>query len=153
MSTATVNPNTCTTCGTTAPLHTMLMNDQGALTCASCLARSEAQVGLRKRTKNMMLAPAMASVLAYFSFVVPFLNIFLPGVLAALAILSAVTGIKLHGELGRRRDDHGVSEGLRTGLLVMSILTIIFASIPLLMQVFAWIGLATGLSHPRSPTW
>src|SRR6185369_12613597 len=108
MTTATVNPVTCVSCGTTAPMHTMLMNDQGALTCASCLASAEAKAGNRKRAKNVMLAPAMVSTLSYLSFLVPFLNLFVPGLLAATAIWSAIGGIRLHNELGRRRDDHGV---------------------------------------------
>ena len=148
MPAAATQPATCTTCGTTAPMHMMLMNDQGALTCGSCLAKAEAQAGMRKRAKNIMLAPAMVSTLAYFSFLVPMLNLVGPGILAAIAIFSAVGGIRLHGELGRR-SDHGVSPGLKSGLLVMSILTIVFASIPLLLQVLAWVGLALAPSHPR----
>src|SRR5438876_5965902 len=123
--TAAANPATCTQCGTVAPLHLMLMNDQGAITCAPCLAKAEAQVGLRKRTKNHMLAPAMISTLAYFSFLVPVWNLAAPGFLAALAIWGAIGAIKLHTELGRARDNQGVSPGLKSGLLVMSILTIV----------------------------
>ena len=145
------SPATCTSCGTTAPMHTMLMNDQGALTCASCLAKVDAQSGLRKRAKNVMLAPAMVSILAWFSLVLPTVGLFLPGVMAAGAILGAVGGIRLYAELGRRRDDHGVSAGLRSGVLVMSILTIVFASILLVIQVFAWIALAMMPSPPRPP--
>jgi len=147
------SPATCTSCGTTAPMHTMLMNDQGALTCGSCLARVDAQSGLRKRAKNVMLTPAMVSVLGWFALLVPMVGIVLPGLMAAGAILGAVAGIRLYGELGRRRDDHGVSAGLRSGVLVMSILTIVFASILLVIQVFAWIGLALMPSHPRPAGW
>jgi F0F1-type ATP synthase assembly protein I len=103
----------------------------------------------RKRAKNVMLAPAMVSVLAYLSFLVPLLNIAAPGILGAMAIWSAVGGIRLHGELGRRKDNDGVSKDLRSGLLVMSILTIVFASIPLLLQIFAWVALALSRSHAR----
>jgi hypothetical protein len=147
MPAAASNPATCTTCGTTAPMHTFLMNEQGALTCASCLAKAEAQAGLRKRTKNTMLAPAMVSVMAYLSFVVPVFNIAAPGILAAIAMWSAIGGIRLHNEIGRRRDDHGVSPGLRSGLLVMSILTLVFASFPLLMQILAWVAMLLMPSH------
>jgi hypothetical protein len=146
MTTATASPATCTRCGTTGPMHAFLMDDQGALICNRCEAKGEAQVGLRKRAKNTMLAPAIASTMAYFAFLIPFLNLVAPAALAALAILGAVNGIRMHGELGRTRDS-GVSEGLRTGLLVMSILTIIFASVPLVLQVLGWIGLALGPSH------
>jgi hypothetical protein len=66
-----------------------------------------------------------------------------------MAIWSAVGGIRLHGELGRRKDNDGVSKDLRSGLLVMSILTIVFASIPLLLQIFAWVALALSRSHAR----
>jgi hypothetical protein len=104
---------------------------------------------MRKRAKNMMLAPAMVSLLAWFSMVVPLLNLAAPGILAAIAILSAVNGIRLYTELGHRSDDHGVSDGLRSGVLVMSILTIIFASILLVIQVLAWVALALAPSHPR----
>jgi len=112
MPAAAANPATCTQCATTAPMHMMLMNDQGALICGSCQAKGEAQAGTRKRAKNIMLAPAMVSTLAYFSFLVPLLNLVGPGILAAIAIVSAVGGIRLHGELGRTRD-HGVSPGLK----------------------------------------
>lgn len=153
MPAAAPNPATCTQCGTTAPMHMMLMNDQGALTCGSCQAKGEAQVGMRKRAKNAMLAPAMLSTLAYFSFLVPVLNLAGPGVLAAIAIWGAVGAIRLHGELGRTRD-HGVSNGLRSGLLVMSILTVVFAAFPLLMQVLAWVGFASMSGHhQRPPAW
>jgi len=148
MTVASVSPATCTACGTTAPLHTMLMNDQGALTCASCLARAEAQTGMRKRAKNIMLAPAMVSVMSYLALIVPVVNLAAPGILAAIAMWSAIGGIRLHTELGRRRDDHGVSPGLRSGLLVMSILTIVFASFPLLSQSFTWIRLVLAPSRP-----
>jgi hypothetical protein len=153
MPAAAANPATCTACGTVAPMHTMLMNDQGALTCGSCLAQAESQAGMRKRTKNIMLAPAMVSVLAYLSFLIPLVNLAAPGILAAIALWSAIGGIRLYNELGHRRDNEGVSPGLRTGLLVMSILTIIFASIPLLLQILAWIGLALAPSHPRYSNW
>jgi hypothetical protein len=153
MPTAAANPATCTQCGTVAPLHMMLMNDQGAITCPSCLAKAEAQVGLRKRAKNHMLAPAMISTLAYFSFVVPMWNLAGPGLLAATAIWGAIGGIRLHSELGRSRDNQGVSPGLKTGLLVMSILTIVFASIPLLLQSFAWVGFFIAPRHARPPAW
>jgi hypothetical protein len=149
MPAAATNPVTCTSCGMTAPMHTMLMNDQGALTCASCLARTEMQASARKRAKNVMLAPAMVSVLAYLSFLIPLVNIAAPGILAALAIWSAVGGIRLHGEMSRMKDFDGVSRDLRTGLLVMSILTIVFAAIPLLIQIFAWVAIALAPSHPR----
>jgi len=119
----------------------LLLDDQGLPICGSCQAKVEAQVGMRKRAKNTMLTPAIVSTLAYFSFLIPLANLVAPAGLAALAILGAVNGIRMHGELGRTRD-HGVSDGLRTGLLVMSILTIIFASIPLLLQVVGWLGLA-----------
>jgi hypothetical protein len=36
MTTAAVDPATCTQCGTTAPLHMMLTNETGALTCNAC---------------------------------------------------------------------------------------------------------------------
>jgi hypothetical protein len=153
MTTAAIDPATCTQCGTTAPLRTMLMNEMGALTCNSCMAKRGEQDALRKRAKNTMLAPAMVSALAYMSFLVPMLNIAAPGVLAAIAIWGAIGGIKVYNEIGRHRDDHGVSDGLRTGLLVMSILTIIFASIPLLLQIVAWIGMAFVPVHPRPATW
>jgi hypothetical protein len=153
MTTAAVNMGTCTTCGKTLPMHTLLMNDQGALTCASCLAAREMNEGSRKRAKNHMLAPAMISTLAYFSFLVPFWNLFGPGLLAASAIWGAIGGIRLNNELARAPGNQGVSSGLRTGLLVMSILTIIFASLPLLLQIFAWIGLALAPSHPRPGAW
>jgi len=153
MPAAAANPATCTVCETVAPMHAMLMNDQGALTCASCLARVEAQAGMSKRAKNMMLAPAMVSVLAYLSFLIPLVNLAAPGVLAAIALWSAIGGIRLYHELGRRRDNEGVSPGLRTGLLVMSILTIIFAAIPLVFQILGWIGMALAPSHPRYSTW
>ena len=150
MTSAAIDPATCTQCGKTAPLRTMLMNEMGALTCDSCLAKREAQAGLRKRAKNTMLAPAMVSTLAYLCFLVPFLNLAAPGVLAAIAMWGAIGGIKVHNEINRRTDDHGVSSGLRSGLLVMSILTIIFASIPLLLQILAWVGMALAPSRPAA---
>ena len=141
MTATTTNPTACNRCGTSAMRQALLLDDQGLPICGSCQAQIDAQVGMRKRAKNTMLAPAIASTLAYFSFLIPFLNFVAPGALAALAILGAVNGIRMHSELGRTRDS-GVSERLRGGLLVMSILTIIFASIPLLMQVLAWVGIA-----------
>jgi hypothetical protein len=147
MSTAPMNTGTCTTCGKALPMHTMLMNDQGALTCASCLAQREFNDGARKRAKNHMLAPAMISTLAYFSFLVPLWNLFGPGLLAASAIWGAIGGIRLHNELARTPGQQSVSPGLRTGLLVMSILTIVFAAFPLLLQIAAWVGLALMPSH------
>ena len=141
MTTAAVDPATCTQCGTTAPLRTLLMNEMGALTCNACLARREEQAGTRKRAKNTMLAPAMVSALSYLSFMVPVVNFAAPGVLAAIAMWGAIGGLRVHHEIARRKDDHGVSSGLLSGLLVMSILTIIFAAYPLLIQIVAWIGL------------
>ena len=153
MTVASVNPVSCTTCGTTAPMHTMLMNDQGALTCGSCLARAEARAGMRSRAKNIMLAPAMVSVIAYFALVIPVINLVAPGILAAIALWGAIGGIRLHTELGRRGDDHGVSPGLRSGLLVMSILTIVFAAFPLLSQSLGWIRVLLAPSHPSYSNW
>lgn len=153
MSTASVNPVTCTGCGVIAPMHAMLLNDQGAVTCQSCLAKDEAKAGLRKRIRNSMLAPAMVSLLAWFSLVIPLVNLVAPGVLSAVALWSAIGGIRVYNELGRRPDDHGVSSGLRAGLLVMSILTIIFASILLVMQILGWIALALAPSYPRQAGW
>jgi hypothetical protein len=142
MNPAAVKPTTCTRCGETVPPNALLMDADGAIICPECLDKREAQEGLRKYTKNVMLAPAMAAALAYFAFLVPVLGLVAPAVLAAIAILGAIGGIRLHSELARRTDDHGVSSGLRTGLLVMSILTIVFAAFPLLIQVLGWIGLA-----------
>jgi hypothetical protein len=141
MTTAAIDPATCTQCGKTAPLRTMLMNEMGALTCNACLARREGQDATRRRAKNTMLAPAMVSTLAYLAFLIPYINFVAPGVLAAIAIWGAIGGIRVHNEINRTAD-HGVSSGLRTGLLVMSILTIVFASIPMLIQVLGWVGLA-----------
>jgi hypothetical protein len=149
MTTASVNPVTCAGCGVIAPMHTMLLNDQGAVSCQPCLAKEEAKAGLRKRTRNNMLAPAMVSLLAWFSLIIPLINLAAPGVLSAVALWSAIGGVRVYNELGRRRDDHGVSAGLRSGLLVMSILTIIFASILLVMQILGWIALALAPSYPR----
>jgi hypothetical protein len=148
MTTAAVDPATCTQCGTTAPLRMMLMNEMGALTCNACLAKKLDHEGSRKRAKNTMLAPAMVSALAYLSFVVPVLNISAPGVLAAIAMWGAIGGLRLHREFAHRKDDHGVSSELLSALLVMSILTIVFAAYPLLIQIISWIGLLFGPAPP-----
>jgi len=142
LNTAAVNPPTCTRCGATVPPNAMMMDAQGAIICPECLDKREDQEGMRKHAKNTMLAPAGVSALAYLAFLVPVIGFVAPAVLAAIAIGGAIRGIRLHGELGDPTDDHGVGKGLRSGLLVMSILTIIFASFALLIQVLGWVGLA-----------
>jgi len=144
MTTAAVDPATCTQCGATAPLRMMLMNEMGALTCNACLTKKLDQEGSRKRAKNTMLAPAMVSALAYLTFIVPVVNFAAPGVLAAIAMWGAIGGLRLHHEFAHRKDDHGVSSGLLSGLFVVSILTIVFATYPLAIQIISWIGLALG---------
>jgi hypothetical protein len=90
----------------------------------------------------MTLTPPMLSVLAYLSFLVPFLNLFLPAVLAGSAIWGAIGGIRLFAQLNGRTD-HGATQGAVVAMLVLAILTLVFASIPLLLQIVGWVGLAT----------
>lgn len=142
MNPAAASPVTCTRCGTTVPPNALLTDAAGAILCPECLDKRDDQEGMRKYTKNVMLAPAVASVLAYCAFLVPVIGLVAPAVLAAIAIWGAIGGIRLNIELGGRTDDHGVGKGLRTGLLVVSILTIVSASFPLLIEVLGWIGVA-----------
>ena len=128
----------------------MLMNEMGALTCNACLTKKLDHEGSRKRAKNTMLAPAMVSAMAYLSFIVPVVNLFAPGVLAAIAMWGAIGGLRLHHEFAHRKDDHGVSSELLTGLLVISILTIVFATYPLAIQIISWIGMMFAPDRPAA---
>ena len=134
---------TCTRCGTTGPMPTMLYDDQGRLICNRCQAQAESATSMRKRVLNMTLAPPLLSVMAYLSFVVRGLNLFAPGLLALAAIFGAIGGIRLFAQLNRRTD-HGASSGAVVAMLVLAILTLVFAAIPLVLQILGWVALVFG---------
>jgi hypothetical protein len=137
---------TCTRCGTTGAQTSMLYDDQGSLICGACQARGESAAGMRKRVMNMTMTPPILSVMAYLSFLIPFLNLIAPALFAGSAIWGAIGGIRLFRELNGRTD-HGATQGAVVAMLVLAILTLVFAAIPLALQILGWIALATRPSY------
>jgi hypothetical protein len=128
-------------CGTVLPVTSLLLNGMGSHTCMGCQAHAESQQVLRKTVINTALGAPSLTILAYVVFLIPIVNLVLPGLLAFAGGWQAVGGVRLWAELNRRRDDHGVDGALQLVLIAGSVIALCAGLGAFGIQALTWLAL------------
>lgn len=118
-------------------MTSLVYDDSARLICTGCEADAHAKSVTQDVALKMVIGPPAAAVLGSLTICVPLVSLIAPGLFGLIAVLSAVSGVRLAMAKG-----DGMDSTRQALLWISAVIGGLWGVGLMIIQVFSWIGLA-----------